>query len=204
VPQFEIADPTTGNQVFRSVGHRFEAIACLDAAGLPTAGPCATEARDFRACATSGCHGTAQAARTAYTIVRERINTFLDELWLDTNGDGVIDATDGGLLPQVVAQGDTAQLDPRDQLVTVAEGALWNAQMAFTADRPQFGDGRVFGIRFRAHRGSGNGVHNPFLLEALLAASRDALIATYGLASPADGVTAVRALMPPGVSRRVR
>ena len=202
VPRFEVTNPETGDFVFRSVGHRFEALVCLGADSLPTAGPCPVDQRDFRACTASGCHANAAAARTAFSVVRQRINNFLDELWLDTDGDRVLEPSDGGVLPQVVAQGDIAALDVRDQLVSVAEGALWNAQLAFTDDRPQFGDGTVFGIVFTAHQGSGGGVHNPFLLEALLTASIDAVIATYGVTPSNRYHGSVQAVVPPAVRRR--
>lgn len=199
VPAFDVTDAATGALVFHSVGHRFEAIACLGPDSLPTSGPCAVGQRDFRACATSGCHGTAISARSAYTVLVQRLNNLVDQLWTDRNGDHVIDATDGGLLPQVVAMGDTSQLNVSDQLVTVAEGAMWNAQLAHTDERPEWGDGEVFGVHFSAQEGSGNGVHNPFLLEALLTASIDAVKQAYGLSSPAGSDGTIHATPPAGL-----
>ncbi len=139
-------------------------------------GPCELSARYFDGCSISGCHGGPDWAREAdYRGIIGRLNELLDSLWFDTDSDRVIDATDGGLLPQVVALGDPFQLDVTDDSVTVPEGALWNAQLAFTSERPYFGDGEVFGIRFSASKTSGNGVHNPILLEPLLQASINAL-----------------------------
>ncbi len=199
VPRFTVTDPETGDFVFESVGHLFEAIACLDAEGLPTTGPCTVSERDFRACSASGCHGSETAARSAYTVVVGRLERLLDDLWFDTDGNGIMDVTDGGVLPQVVAQGDTAELNVDDDVVTVAEGALWNAMLAFTDSRPWFGDGEAFGIHFSAHKGSGNGVHNPFLLEALLSASIDAVVDEYGVTPSAQYDPTMLATPPPGL-----
>jgi len=167
-----------------SVGHTFLAIPCLNAQGIPVVLDCPVTERDFSACA-SGCHATEDLARILFLATKARINGLLDDLWTDTNGDRVIDIADGGLLPQVVAQGDTFQLDVTDDTVTVAEGALWNGQVSWTSDRPQWGDGEVFGFSFSAHKGSGDGVHNPFLIEALLSSSAAVLIDEYGLIPPA-------------------
>jgi len=176
VPQFSVNDPTTGRLIFRSVGHTFRAISCLDSRGIPVPGTCPDEERYFDSCANSGCHFTGDFARMGdYGPFQERLNFLLDNLWADSDGNRVIDATDGGLLPQIVARADTFQLVLTDDSVTVAEGALWNAQLAFNWDRTHFGDGEVFGARFSATKVSGNGVHNPFLLEALLQASVGAL-----------------------------
>ncbi len=204
VPKFTVTDEETGDFLLESVGHRFQAIVCLDAQGLPTEGPCAISERDFASCSGSGCHGSADVARSVFQVTKNRINGLLDALWLDANNDSVIDPppTDTGLLPQVVALGDTSQLDVTDDVVTVAEGALWNAQLSYTADRPYFGDGQAFGIHFSAHKASGEGVHNPFLLEALLASSIDAVKAEYGIMAPLPVSTRVQAIPPPGLATR--
>jgi hypothetical protein len=104
----------------------------------------------------------------------------------------VIDATDAGLLPQVIALGNVEDLDPSDDLITVPEGAMWNAQIAHNEDRPYFADAVVYkglagddddndgvpdGIHWSAHKAGGNGVHNPAFLKALLQASIDELTA---------------------------
>ena len=184
------------------MGHRFEAIPWLDAQGLPTDGPCALTEREFGACATSGCHGTENSARSALTVLEMRLNALLDDLWDDTDGNTHIDATDGGLLAQVVAQGDSTQIDVSDQVTTVAEGALWNAMLAHGPDRPEFAGGEAFGVRFSSHRGSGRGVHNPFLLEALLIASIAAVEDEYGLAAPPGFDPTLRMTPPPGLLLR--
>jgi hypothetical protein len=50
---------------------------------------------------------------------------------------------------------------------------------------------------------SGNGVHNPFLLKALLLSSIDALQTTYGLPAPPNFDPRVPGPLPPGVRLRV-
>jgi len=164
-----------------STGHTFRAAACLDELGLPTDGPCDNSERDFRACVGSGCHATEADALDRYEWLGTRLNNLLDAIWFDTDADGRIDVSDAGLLPRVVALGDTTELDLSDETVTVAEGVLWNAQLAHTSDRPWFGDGEVFGATFSAHRSSGNGVHNGFYLRRLLTASIEALVDEYDL-----------------------
>ncbi len=61
---------------------------------------------------------------------------------------------------------------------------MWNAQIAHTDGRPYFADAVVYeglagddneGIHWSSHKASGNGVHNPDFLEALLEASIAAL-----------------------------
>ena len=171
-----------GDFLLESVGHTFEAISCLDSNGLPVAnGECAVNERTFAGCVGSGCHGSELGAQNAYQRVRSRLNSLLDELWSDSDGDRVLEATDGGLLPQVIAKGLEAELDPDDSTVTPAKGAMWNAMLAWTEDRPQWSNGEVAGSSFSSHPNSGNGVHNPHLLEALLLASIGDVRSSYGL-----------------------
>ena len=178
VNMYEV-DDSEGEFLVNVVGHRFEAIPCLDSDGVPTDGPCTTDDRDFSACAE--CHGSESSAQDAFEENWADINVLLDSLWVDTNNDSIMDAfpTDAGLLPIVVAQGDSIQIDCTDQLVTVGEGALWNAQLAYTSDRLHWGELHVFGVECGAHKASGNGVHNPSLLEALLDSSINAVIQAY-------------------------
>jgi hypothetical protein len=175
VASFVVTEP----EFFQSVGHKFEAISCLDENGLPAEGPCANEERDFRACVE--CHGSEEAALGDYEKFLAELNGWLDQLWVDTDENAVMDETDEGLLPMVVAMGDPEELDPSDELVTVAEGALFNAQLAYTSERTFWADFVVFDVEVSAHKASGNGAHNPWLLEALLRASIDAVIERYGL-----------------------
>lgn len=203
VTRFDVSDAATGAFLLTSVGHRFEAIGCLDAQGLPADGPCAPAERDFRACASAGCHATEGAARSVFQVVQTRLDNLLDQLWFDADGDANMDAypEDSGLLARVVALGDPANINLTDQVLTVAEGAIWNAQLAYTSSRPQWGGGTVFGRAFSGARTSGEGVHNPFLLEALLIASIQAVQTTYGLAAPPVDLSP-QMTAPPGLAVR--
>jgi predicted CXXCH cytochrome family protein len=205
-----ITDKATGAFKFQSVGHLFEAIPCTDTAGIPVPGDCAVAQRDFTGCTASGCHLTTQAAKSAYQAVIARLDNLLDQIWLDSNGNAAIDSTDSGLLPQLVARAlrpgataaDSAPLNFASTTTTVAKGVLWNAALAATDDRPYFLSGSVLGRNFAAHPAAGNGVHNPFLLEALLTSSITALQQTYGLSAPLKVDLRIQATPPPGV--RVR
>lgn len=207
VARTTITDKLTGAFQFQSVGHLFSAVPCTDSAGLPTADEnCAVTDRDFGACTNGACHGgLASNARNAYISFQSRLDNLLDQIWSDDNGNKVIDATDGGLIPQMVARGtaaDSAALDFSKGDVTVAKGTLFNAALAATNDRQNFLGGKVFGIGFATHMASGNGVHNPFLLEALLTSSIQALKSTYALSAPATLDLSVHATPPPGVRMR--
>lgn len=203
-----VTDQATGAFVFQSVGHTFTATPCLDGQGLPTATTdCALAQRDFTACTAAGCHGTTQAARSAYVAVESRLDNLVDQLWTDTNGNGVIDGTDGGLLAQMVARdspADRAALDFSSNVTTTAKGALWNAALAATDNRPQFLNGKVYNWTFSTHPASGGGAHNPFLLEALMTASIAAVRDEYGLTAPPALDLTVHATRPPGVKLVVR
>ncbi len=203
VVDVEIEDAVTGDFVFHARGHTFEAIPCVDAQGIPQppGTVCAEDERDFRACAA--CHVDEATALSLFEDLQDDINSRLDQLWVDTDGDVILDAfpEDAGLLPKLVAQialnlADTVQFDPRDRLITVAEGVFWNAQVAATHDREYFvestvlvglagrdanNDGVKDGVEWHAHHTSGNGVHNPDFLRDLLDASIQALITTYSL-----------------------
>jgi predicted CXXCH cytochrome family protein len=215
VDSITITDKATGAFTFKSVGHLFEAIPCTNATtGIPV--PCATAVapdtvRSFVACSNSSCHiGGPGVARTAYLTFKGRLDNLLDQIWTDANANGVIDSTDGGLLPQLVARAmrpgataaDTAVLNFGSTTTTVAKGTLYNAALAATSERRQFLGGKVLGKSWAAHMASGNGVHNPFLLEALLTSSIAALHSTYGLPSPPAGNLQVQATPPPGLRLR--
>jgi predicted CXXCH cytochrome family protein len=227
VARFDVTDQLTGDFLLTSVGHSFEAIPCLDpVTGLPDGRTdCPATERFFGhagatleegGCATSTCHSNnPDAARSAYLVVLTRLNDLLDDIWEDVNGNSVLDTfpVDRGVLPQALAATwpDTSVLDPRDKLITAAEGTLYNAQLAFTSDRTHFSSGRVYvgiagtalgGITFSAHATSGNGVHNPFLLEALLRFSIRAVEDEYGLLPGLQTDLSVQAIPPPGVIAR--
>ena len=211
-----VTDKLTGAFAFQSVGHTFEAIPCPDAAGIPT--PCRDAVapdtvHDFTACSTGNCHiGGPQVARLAYQTLKGELNNYLDQIWTDANANGTIDSTDGGLIPKLVARAlrpgataaDSAEINFRNNVTTVAKGTLWNAALAATEDRPYFLSGKLLGNTFSTHMASGNGVHNPFLLKALLTSSIASLHSTYGLPAPPQQVLQVRGPLPPGVRLRAR
>jgi len=205
VEMFEVTDAATGDFVFQSVGHRFEAIPCVDADGIPVPGPCALNQRTFSACAT--CHGSAATARNVYIGFQNTLNPLLDQIWTDTNGDRHVDPapTDGGLLASIVAQRGGKELDVSDTLFTFAEGVLWNAMLAWTDGRPIFSEGYVVvapgdTVEFSAHPTSGNGVHNPAFLENLLKASIQAASDYYSIPVPA-GLDLTLTVAPPDGGR---
>lgn len=192
VEMFEVIDPNSGDFLFHSVGHLFEAIPCVDSVGIPVAGgDCADSERRFEACRQ--CHGTQGLQR--YQSFKGELTALLLAIWDDVNGNDTLDAApaDTGLLPRIVAQETGKVLDVGDTLFTVAEGILWNAQLAYTDDAPWFADGTVtwdesgttVGVHFGAHPTSGNGVHNPPFLRALLTASLAHGASVYNVAPPA-------------------
>jgi len=204
VAQTTVTDKATGAFTFQSVGHTFTATPCLDTAGIPQATTnCAIGQRDFRACSNGACHvGGPNVASTAFQVFQGRIDNLLDQIWSDTNHNNVIDPTDPGLIPAILARGtaqDSAELNFSTNVTTVAKGALFNAALAATEDRQNFLSGKLMGRTFATHMASGNGVHNPFLLEALLTSSIQALHTTYGLTPPAPVDLRVHATPPPGV-----
>jgi hypothetical protein len=129
------------------------------------------------------------------------------------NANGIIDSAgvDQGLVPQLVSRAlrpgataaDSAPINFRNNVTSVAKGTLWNAALAATEDRPEFTSGKLLGNGFAAHMSSGNGVHNPFLLKALLVASIASMHSTYGLSAPVPlPGTRVPGPLPPGVRLR--
>ena len=193
-----ITDNLTGDFTFESVGHTFEAIPCPDSTGIPM--PCADAVppdtvHDFSACSTSNCHiGGPQVAKLAYQTLKGELHNYLDQIWTDLNGNRIMDSfpVDGGLMPQVIrpakrpgaTAADSAPLNFRTNVTTVAKGTMWNAALAATEDRTIFVSGNVLGTPLSAHMSAGNGVHNPFMLKALLTSSIAATRAAYGLPSP--------------------
>lgn len=144
VNAFEVTDPTSGNFVFSATGHLFKPTPCVDAQGIPTADdscPQTTAARSYASCTSAGCHGSEDAALSAKLIAQNRIANLV----------AALDA----LLAQVPA----SEFDNADGVLTVAEGANFNA-----------GLGEIVS----------SAVHNPFLTEALLTASIDAVQNEYG------------------------
>ena len=154
VASYDISDAETGEFVFTSTGHLFEALPCVDAQGIPVAGECevSTSARSFKSCTGSGCHGDATAAFSALTSGRTAIENAAADLiaQLETVDPNLDDA--GG------------EIDAANPTFTVAEGAFFNYNLATKG-----GDGIA---------AAG---HNPFLVEALLLASQTAVENEYGV-----------------------
>ena len=112
VRAFTVTD-NTGTEV-RSVGHRFEATPCVDANGVPTGEEeCPIAQQSFASCATSGCHGTEETARSAYLTAQADIGDLI----------GQIDV----LLARPEVAPDNVQNDGR---FTIADGVWFNNQLA--------------------------------------------------------------------------
>jgi predicted CXXCH cytochrome family protein len=112
VQSFEVTDAETGAFVFQSTGHLFQATPCIDADGLPTAGPCADADKTYRGCVAAGCHGSPAVARSLEGVAELRIAGLVAELQ--------------GLLALVPA----SEFDEGDGRYTVAEGSRFNQQLA--------------------------------------------------------------------------
>ena len=141
---FDVTDKATGAFLMSSTGHMFKAIPCVDANGQPTADQnCTMTTRSFKACTTSGCHGSDVAARSA-TVT---LNTRLENLTTEVN--------------RLVALVPKTEFVNGDGKITPGEGARFNGTILA-------GD-------------MSGGVHNPFLLEALLQSSIDYLKTYYAI-----------------------
>ncbi|MGD2067311.1 MAG: cytochrome c3 family protein [Gemmatimonadota bacterium] len=109
VSRLEVEDEA-GNFVFNASGHLFKPIPCLDEDGVPTPSEeCELSERSFNACAISGCHGSPDAARSAYIVATGRIADLVEEL--------------DALLDQV----PESEFSSEDAVFTIAEGAEFNA-----------------------------------------------------------------------------
>lgn len=163
VNTFTVNDQITGEFLYSATGHVFNAIPCLDAQGIPTTEDCGmnTAARSFAGCTGARCHGTEQTAFSALTASTMRLR-FLSRVLIaqltevDPNLDGA-----GG------------EIDAHNPIFTVAEGAFFNNALAAFG-----GDDRADPLLTFA----GAAAHNPFLMEALLIGSIDAVEAEYGVA----------------------
>jgi predicted CXXCH cytochrome family protein len=170
-----------GNFVQQATGHLFRPIPCLDAQGVPTGDKnCAysATARNWGSCVKSGCHNSAAVAASAFNTVRARMKLLADELWIDANGSGSMQAapTDLGLLP-TVRQTRPAEWSTSDNKITPAEGAEFNARLC-----GEFG---------QSNTDNSKGVHNPFLCEALLIATINEVRTAYALPAPPAAVQAI-------------
>ena len=180
IAKFTVTDPATGGFTFQATGHLMRPIPCLDATGKPTADktcPYTTGARSWQTCTASGCHASSAVAASLFTTVRARMKSFTDQLWVDSNGNGTLNAApaDGGLLAQVRAS-RPGEWSNTDLVITPAEGAEFNARLC-----GEFG---------QTNADNSKGVHNPFLCEALLTATINYIETYYGVAAPSIGVQA--------------
>jgi predicted CXXCH cytochrome family protein len=182
VNSFEVTDRLTGEEII-SKGHSFRPLPCLDpTTGEPvednTCGYTPTD-RFWGSCTASGCHGDASSAALALSSQRADIAVLANQIWTDTDGDQELFSTDEtgafvafdpgdtGLLTQIPAP--ESAYTTADLQTSIAEGALFNV--------------RLVGENRYANGDRSKGVHNPFLSTALLAASIEALQATYGLSA---------------------
>jgi len=144
---FDVTDGT-GQVIYRSTGHLFDPIPCMNSQGIPLGDEtCDFDTRSFAACTASGCHGTEAAARSAYLVATARIEDLVDELL--------------ALIDQV----PESEFDNGDTRFTVGEGALFNAEL-----------GEI----------TSSAIHNPFMTEALLTGSIQAVEETYNLPAPSN------------------
>lgn len=157
-----ITDAATGDFVFNATGHLFRPIPCVDASGIPQGFEVdcdlAPPARTYESCTGGGCHGDEQAAFSALTAASTRIQALADEL--------------EELLAEVDPNGEDpgGEIDPTNPTFTVAEGAFFNHALALFGNE-DFGTFTVIG----------SATHNPFLMEALLIGSIDAVEEEYGV-----------------------
>jgi len=108
----------SGN-AFNSTGHLFVAAPCLDATGKPTAeDTCDESDRSFAACARSGCHGDAGAARSAFDAATQRIQALVTEV------------------NAMVAKVPASAFNTTDGKITTGEGAKFNAALGAMAGSP--------------------------------------------------------------------
>lgn len=174
---FAFATTDTAGAFNQATGHLFRPIPCYGADGLPTdtIQNCAyaPAARSFKACATGPCHigGESQVAFALNALRTNRLQPLSRQLWVDIDGDRVIDAypADTGYLPRIKA--NTTDLNPTAAPVTAADGAEFNLRLVGEDGSGAF----LYDNGDKSH-----GVHNPFYAEALLRASIDELFGLYG------------------------
>jgi predicted CXXCH cytochrome family protein len=181
VVAFDIGDEASG-LTFRSVGHGFRAIPCVDANGIPTGVencPLTETARDWRGC-TSGCHGTAQATVEALTSALSLNLILVRDLY------NMLRQIDPNLA------GPGGPIDPTTSQFTVAEGAYFNLQLAHHGTPLEQGNFNIARADSLAALAPST-VHNPFLIRSLLIWSIEAVRNEYGV-SPSPGFDAARLL----------
>jgi predicted CXXCH cytochrome family protein len=174
VQAFTVTDATSGNFVFQATGHLFAAVPCLDAQGKPIAdNSCAytATARSWKTCVSAGCHADAAIAAQRLNGARNEIELLAAQIWVDTDHDETVEASDGGYLATLKSTRPTEW--KVDATITPAEGAEFNS--------------KTVGERY-ANGDKSKGVHNPFLARALLSATINELQSVYGLPAPPAAV----------------
>jgi predicted CXXCH cytochrome family protein len=110
VNSYTVNDELTGKFSFRATGHSFQATPCVDAQGIPNgATTCELTQKSFRAC--TSCHLSENAARTALTVAKARIDRLVGEI--------------NGMLPRIPA----SESSTTDNRISTAEGAKFNMQL---------------------------------------------------------------------------
>jgi hypothetical protein len=168
VVPYDIVDDATG-LTFRSVGHSFQAIPCVDANGIPTGQencPLSPAARDWRGC--FDCHTDAvTSASITQSALADNLSR-VRELY------GMLRQIDPNLA------GPGGPIDPTNPEFTVAEGAYFNLQLAHHGTplhQNNFNISRADSLAALAP----STIHNPFLIRALLVWSIEAVRNQYGV-----------------------
>ncbi len=178
--KFTVTDAATGNFTMQATGHLFRAIPCLDPQGRPTADKtCSytTTARSWQTCTGAGCHANADVAAGAFNASRTLMRFFTDQLWVDTNLSGSMQAspTDAGLLPTIRST-LPGEWSNTDNTITPAEGAEFNA--------------RLCGEYGQSTADNSKGAHNPFLCQALMTATINFVRTYYNMPALSAAVQA--------------
>jgi hypothetical protein len=156
---YEVTDEATGAFLLNSVGHTFDAAACVDSNGVPTGEhdcPIDTASRSFAGCVDSGCHSNQEGAAAIMRLRTEFVASQAEALL------GQLEIVD----PNLDEPG--GEIDGTNSTFTVAEGAFFNYNLAMHG-------GDVHGAT----------VHNSPWIRALLAASITAVEEEYGVAPAA-------------------
>ena len=180
VGKYTVTDALTGQFSFQSTGHLMRPVPCIDATGKPTADKtCAytSTARSWQTCSASGCHANAAVAANIFNTVRARMKFLTDQLWVDTDLSGSMQAspTDAGLLATLRVT-RAAEWSTTDNRISVAEGAEFNARMC--------------GEYAQSTSDNSKGAHNPFLCEALLIATINYVRSFYSMPAASAQVQA--------------
>jgi predicted CXXCH cytochrome family protein len=112
VNRYAITDAATGAFVFNVTGHSFEATPCVDAQGIPVAGPCTNAEKTYKACV--GCHAE-DVAETLVDGAETDIAPLIAQL------QALVDAVQASM---------PGEFSTSDDRYTVAEGSKFNLGLA--------------------------------------------------------------------------